>query len=274
MAYEQIVFAGKSGAGCSTTAVNISAALAEDGYRIVHCGYDCRGISTAPLRGNPYHPVGDPAGWEGRKKCVVGYRDILCIEAGAGLEDEGADLGEVCRQEAIIRHHPDFVIHDISGDPETILSFLGQADESWRFYAVTSADFAAMYFLNDFVGRYSARGERCGRFGGIIANNIAGPFFESVIGDFARQMGARLVANIPRSLMVLAGDLCALPLVEVSARSHMAAVYRKLARSVSEGTLFPAPRHMADDVMAAWSQRWREIIAELEGGIVRDGAAI
>lgn len=274
MAYEHIVFAGKSGAGSSTTAVNISAALAADGYRVAHVGYDGRGISTVPLRSNPAHPLDEAAGRGGVQKCAVGYRDILCIEAGWGQKDDGADFREICRLEAIARHHPDFVIHDISGDPATILSFLGRADEPWRVYAVTSADFASIYFLNDFVGRYSAMGEGWGQFGGIIANNISGPFFESVIGDFARQTGARLVANIPRSLMIVAGDLCSIPLVEVSSRSHMAAVYRKLARSVSAGTLFPSPRHMTDVEMVAWSQRWREIIAELEGGIVRDGAAI
>lgn len=273
MAPEHIVIAGRSGVGNSTTAVNISAALAEERYRVAHVGYDPRRLSTAPLRGQGELVACGEGCLKGRAACVVGYRGILCIEAGNGDEGE-AVLGRLCHFEEIARHHLDYVIHDISGGPETVLSFLSETDEPWRLFVVTSADIASIHTLNDFIARFKGVKNGNGRFGGVIANNLSGPFFESVVGDFIRETGAHLVANIPRSMMISVGEFCTLPLVEVAPLGHLTAVYRKIARAVTDGKDARIPSHLGDRALAAWSLRWREIIDELEGGIVRDGAAI
>ncbi len=275
MAPEHIVIAGRSGVGNSTTAVNVSAALAEEGYRLAHVGYDQRRLSTAPLRGEgKLVPCGGEC-LEGRTACVFGYRGILCVEAGNGDHGETeVALGRLCHFEEIARHRLDYVIHDISGGPETVLSFLSETDEPWRLFMVTSADIASIHTLNEFIARFNGLKNGKGRFGGIIANNLSGPFFESVVGDFICETGAHLVANIPRSMMVSVGEFCTLPLVHVAPRGHVTAVYRKIARAVAEGKDARVPRHLDDGALAAWSRRWREIIDELENGIVRDGAAI
>jgi len=275
MAPEHIVIAGRSGVGNSTTAVNISAALAEEGYRVAHVGYDPRRLSTAPLRGAAELVACGKECLEGRAACVVGYRGILCVEAGNGDErNGGAVFGRLCRFEALAKHELDFVIHDISGEPETVLSFISETDESWRLFVVTSADIASIHTLNTFLARFNDRGRGRGRFGGVIANNLSGPFFESVVGDFIRETGAHLVANVPRSMMVSVGEFCTLPLVQVAPQGHVTAVYRKIARAVASGKEARIPGYLDDSALAAWSLRWREIIDELENGIVRDGAAI
>lgn len=275
MAPEHIVIAGRSGVGNSTTAVNISAALAEERYRVAHVGYDTRRLSTAPLRGQGHLAACGEECPGGRVACVVGYQGILCVEAGNADDDERlVEFGSLCRFESMARHRLDFVVHDISGDPETVLSFLSRTDEPWRLFVVTSADIASIHTLNGFIARLTTLGGGKGRFGGVIANNLSGPFFESVVGDFIRETGAHLVANIPRSMMVSVGELCTLPLVEVAPRGHVTAVYRKTSRAVAESKDAGVPRHLDDGELTAWFRRWREIIDELENGVVRDGAAI
>jgi len=275
MAPEHIVIAGRSGVGNSTTAVNISAALAEEGYRVAHVGYDPRRLSTAPLRGRGELVACGEECLKGGAACVVGYRSILCVEAGNGDEGEGeAVLGRLCHFEEIARHRLDYVIHDISGGPETVLSFLSETDEPWRLLVVTSADIASIHTLNDFIAQFNGLNNGRGRFGGVIANNLSGPFFESVVGDFIRETGAHLVANIPRSMMISVGEFCTLPLVEVAPHGHVTAVYRKIARALTQGKDAKVPIHLDDGALSEWSRRWREIIEELESGIVRDGAAI
>lgn len=275
MAPEHIVIAGRTGTGNTTTAVNISAALAEERYRVAHVGYDPRRLSTAPLRGQEKLVACGEECLKGRAACVVGYRGIFCIEAGNGDEGEGeAVLGRLCHFEEMARHSLDYVIHDISGGPETVLSFLSETDEPWRLFVVTSADIASIHTLNDYLAHINGMKNTKGRFGGVIANNLSGPFFESVVGDFIRETGAHLVGNIPRSMMISVGEFCTLPLVEVAPLGHVTAVYRKIARAVADGKQAKIPSHLDDRALTAWSRRWREIIEELESGIVRDGAAI
>ncbi|AJE02152.1 P-loop NTPase family protein [Geobacter pickeringii] len=275
MVPEHIVIAGRSGIGNSTTAVNISAALVEERYRVAHVGYDPRRLSTAPLRGAAELVACGEECLRGSAACVVGHRGILCIEAGNG-DDEGGNavFGSLCHFEEIARHRLDYVIHDISGEPGTVLSFLADTDEPWRLFVVTSADIASIHTLNDFIAQFNGLKPGKGRFGGVIANNLSGPFFESVVGDFIRETGAHLVANIPRSMMISVGEFCTLPLVEVAPQGHVTAVYRKIAHTVAGGKDAKIPSHLDERALAEWSHRWREIIEELDSGIVRDGAAI
>lgn len=275
MAQEHIVIAGQNGAGSSTTAVNVTAALADEGYLVAHVGHDARRLSTAVLRGPNYLlPCGGKCP-EGRTSCVVGYKEILCVETGNAINNgHDAELGKLCRFEELARHSLDFVIHDISGAPEAVRAVLSRTNEPWRIFVVTPADIASIHTLNRFIAEFNGLADGNGRFGGVIVNNLSGSFFESMASDFIRATDARLVANIPRSMMVSLGRLCTLPVREVAPRGHVTAIYRKIARIVVDGTEAGGPRHLDDGALAAWSRRWREIADELENGIVRDGAAI
>ena len=53
---KHIAIYGKGGIGKSTTTSNISAALAEAGYRVIQIGCDPKSDSTNTLRGNTYLP--------------------------------------------------------------------------------------------------------------------------------------------------------------------------------------------------------------------------
>jgi nitrogenase iron protein NifH len=274
---EHLVITGRSGAGVSTTAVNLSAALAEQGYRVAHLGYDRRRISTGLLRGSSplqatcANACKEPCN-DKKLHCALGFEDILCIECGIDEEAEAAPLfAAVRRMELMARFRPDFVVHDIAGEPESVLPFLLNEDEPTRVFVVASADFAALTTLNLFLAALA--GESCNskRFGGIVANNITGPFFESLVEDFTREAGTRSLVSVPRSLLVSAGEYGGQTVIESAPQSHISSVYRKLSRLVVQDLAAGMPQSLD---FTAWLQKWAEITEELECGLVRDGAAI
>jgi len=280
MTTEHLVVTGRSGAGVSTIAVNLSAALAEQGYRVAHLGYDRHRISTdllrgqAPLKAACGDPCRDGCSSTGFH-CAIGFRDILCVECGpdgeAGPAPEFAALG---RTELIARFRPDFVVHDIAGEPETVLSFLRNGGEPTRIFVVTSASFASLTTLNGFLGTLAVQVPEGSRFGGVISNNMSGSFFEALVDDFARQAGTKPIVMVPHSLMVSVGEYGSQTVIESAPQSHLSSVYRKLARLVIQGVPLEAPQFLDPGRFAAWQRKWCEITEELESGLVRDGAAI
>lgn len=280
MATEHLVVTGRSGAGVSTTAVNLSAALAEQGYRVAHLGYDRRRISTGLLRGQS--PLEADCGNacketcnDTKLHCAIGFHNILCIECGLdGEADVAPEFALVRRMELMARFSPDFVVHDIAGEPDMVLPFLRNEGESTRLFVVTSADFAALTTLNRFLNA-SASECPCGiRFGGVIANNVSGPFFEMLVDDFARQAGIKPIVSVPHSLMISVGEYCTQTVMEAAPRSHLSSVYRKLARLAVQGIGAGAPQSLDAAAFVAWQRKWSEITEEMESGLVRDGAAI
>ena len=278
---EHLVITGRSGSGVSTTAVNLSAALAEQGHRVAHLGYDRRRISTGLLRGRGIlkaacgNACKDPCN-DTKYHCAIGFEDILCIECGVdGEADNAPDFAVVRRMELIARYRPDFVIHDISGDPETVLPFLRNEGEPTRLFVVASADFASLTTLNQFLGSFAPGSEHPSTFGGVIANNMSGPFSESLVDDFNREAGTKPCVSIPHSLMVSAGEFGSQTVMESAPQSHLSSVYRKLARLVVQRLgAVGTPLSLDAASYAAWLRKWSEITEELESGMVRDGAAI
>jgi len=274
---EHLVITGKSGAGVSTTAVNLSAALAEQGYRVAHLGYDRRRISTGLLRSSsPLQASCANACKEAcndkKIHCALGFEDILCIECGMDEEAESApEFAAVRRMQLMARFQPDFVVHDIAGEPDSVLPFLCNEDEPTRVFLVASADFSALTTLNLFLAEFAGDSCNSKRFGGIVANNITGPFFESLVEDFSRQAGTRSLVSVPRSLLVSAGEYGGQTVIESAPQSHISSVYRKLSRLVVQDLFVDMPQALD---FSLWLQKWAEITEELECGLVRDGAAI
>lgn len=278
---EHIVVTGRSGAGVSTTAVNMSAALAERGYRVAHLGYDRHRISTYLLRGQA--PLKAACGNACQKACndtkfhcTIGFQDILCIECGDDGEelDTAPEFAAVGRVELMARFRPDFVVHDIAGEPKTVLPFLRHEGERARVFVVTSASFASLSTLNLYLGEFASGGYKDSQFGGVISNNMSGSFFEALVGDFARQAGTAPIVTVPHSLMISVGEYGSQTVIESAPQSQLSSVYRKLARLAAQGLPVDTPHCLAPDVFAAWQRKWCEIIEELESGMVRDGAAI
>ena len=283
MTTEHLVFTGRSGVGVSTTAANLSAALAEQGFRVAHLGYDQQRISSYLLRGqSPLKAAcGDACKGECNDRkfhCAMGFQGILCIECGADSNNDEVPLApefaNVRRMKLMARFRPDFVVHDVAGDPGKVLRFLRNGGEPTRIFVVTSASFASLTTVNQFLHALAANVPEASRFGGIISNNMSGSFFEALVEDFARQAGTKPITTVPHSLMVSVGEYWCQTVIESAPKSYLSSVYRKLARFVAKGDQPDGPHCLSGDNLAAWQRKWCEITEELESGMVRDGAAI
>ena len=84
---KQIAIYGKGGIGKSTTTSNISAALAEKGYKVMQFGCDPKADSTNTLRGGDYIPsvldlLNENARVDAHEAIFEGFGGVYCVEAG------------------------------------------------------------------------------------------------------------------------------------------------------------------------------------------------
>lgn len=273
MAVEHVVIAGKSGVGKSTTAANLSAALAETGKRVLLIGYDSRWSSTGILRGgSELIPL---PGWQGEDAPLqaLGQAGALCLEAGAALESGAATGGEILNHPLVADYDPEYVVHDTAWDPAGSFT-LPRIDGVSRLLAVTSADKCALQAVNDiFAWLNTVASAEC-RFGGVVANNLSGPLYEAIVSDFASQTGAVISATVPRSIMVSVSDFYSQTLLQSAPFSHVSYAYRKLARDLAKSGEKRRPKPLSRDALSNWAQKWGDIITELETGVVKDGLGI
>ncbi len=273
---EHILIVGKAGVGKSTTAANLGAALVETGRTVALIGYDPRWNSTATLRGNnELKPLPSWSAGVALPQYTFGFRGALCIEAGElTIEGEAAQTAPLLEHPFIVEQRPEFIIHDIAWEPGSSFVLPAAIEGVVRLYVVTSADMAAINVVNELFAWFNTLSSSDCRFGGVVVNNLTGPFYESIIADFVGKTGTSIVASVPHSLMVSVSDFYNQTLIESAPFSHNSYVYRKLARQVSGQTVVPRPIFLDCWELKHWAAKWGEIIAELETGVVADGSHI
>ena len=272
MASEHLYIVGKGGVGKSTTAANLSAALAEFGKKVLLVGYDSRQNSTATLRGrSPLHPLPD---WEGDTVAPLyahGFLDTLSIEAG-GIS--AGDDTELLRNRLVQDYAPDFVVHNVWGDTGNGFVPAHAVKRGARVIAVTSGNMGAIQVVNDlFAWLNTEHGAKC-RFDGVIVNNLSGPLYQSIIADYVEQARSSIVASIAHSLMVSVSDLYHQTLIESAPRSHLSYAFRKLALLLLERKDLGRPGFLGSEALNRWALKWGDILLEMETGVVREGAHI
>lgn len=275
MAAEHLVVVGKSGAGKSTTAANLSAALAESGKRVLLVGYDSHWSSTGTLRGG--NQLRALPGWGGEgdaPRYAAGFRDSLCIEAGGDAAAEDTDGGEILANPLVSDFDPQYVVHDSTWKLGRAFSLPSGVDGVPRLLAVTSGDKWALLALNHlFAWLNTVSAANC-RFGGVVVNNLSGPLYEAIVSDFASHTGTTIAASVPHSIMISVSDYYSQTLLESAPFSHVSYTYRKLGRSVVDGGEPRRPKPLDADAFKRWAQKWGDIISELETGVVTDGLGI
>jgi nitrogenase iron protein NifH len=279
---KHIAIYGKGGIGKSTTTSNISASLAEAGYKVIQIGCDPKSDSTNVLRGNEYLPTVLDSMRDGSKVHLddisrVGFGGVLCIESGGpvpgvGCAGRGINAAVTLLQELHLfdEFKPDFVLYDVLGDVVcggfAVPIRDGITD---RAYVVSSSDFMAIYAANNLfkaISKYAPVGGA--KLGGIIGNGLSAGYSQSIIDDFAGKTGARAVAYIPRSLTVSQSELYGKTVIEANPESEHAHLYRALAKTVAENEDLVIPNPISAQELRSWARDWGDKIFNIEQGVV------
>ena len=279
---KHIAIYGKGGIGKSTTTSNISAALAEAGYRVIQIGCDPKSDSTTILRGgNDLPTVLDTLREQTKVKIedisAVGFGGVLCIEAGGpvpgvGCAGRGINAAVELLQDLKVfeEYKPDFVLYDVLGDVVCGGFAVPIRDGiAERAFVVTSSDFMAVFAANNLfkaINKYAPSGGA--RLGGVIANSIQHPYSRPLIDDFAGHAGVPVVGYVPRSITVAQSELYGKTVIEALPNSEQAGVYRNLARYIDENKDSVIPKPLNGPELKKWARTWGDRIFQVETGVV------
>ncbi|MBP5607663.1 MAG: AAA family ATPase [Lachnospiraceae bacterium] len=285
---KHIAIYGKGGIGKSTTTSNISAALAEAGYRVIQIGCDPKSDSTNTLRGNNYLPTVLDSLREGNKIhlediSVKGFSGVLCIESGGpvpgvGCAGRGINAAVTLLQELHLfeEFKPDFVLYDVLGDVVcggfAVPIRDGITD---RAYVVSSSDFMALYAANNLfkaINKYAPSGGA--KLGGVIANSMKPGYHREIVEDFVEKTGTSIAGYVNRSIDVQQSELYGKTVIEAKPKSAQADIYRELAKYIARNDDLVIPNPMGVAELKEWARTWGDRIYDIENGVVGLAEAI
>ncbi|MDR1228434.1 MAG: AAA family ATPase [Azoarcus sp.] len=273
-----IAIYGKGGIGKSTTTSNISAALAEAGYKVIQIGCDPKSDSTNTLRGNHYLPTILDSVRGGNKVhladiSATGFKGILCIESGGPVPGVGCAGRGINAAVTLLRElrlfeefKPDYVLYDVLGDVVcggfAVPIRDGITD---RAYVVTSSDFMAIYAANNLfkaINKYAPTGGA--KLGGVIGNGLSAVYSNAIIDDFADRTGTCVAGYVPRSLVVSQSELYGKTVIEANPKSEHADIYRALARHIADNDDLVIPQPLGTNDLRDWARDWGDRVFNLD----------
>ncbi len=285
---KHIAIYGKGGIGKSTTTSNISAALAEAGYKVIQIGCDPKSDSTNTLRGNNYLPTVLDSLRGGNKInlsdiSVSGFKNVLCIESGGpvpgvGCAGRGINAAVSLLQELHLfeEFKPDYVLYDVLGDVVcggfAVPIRDGITD---RAYVVSSSDFMAVYAANNLfkaINKYAPTGGA--KLGGVIANSITAGYSRDIIDDFTKRTGTSVAGYIERSLVVQQSELYGKTVIEANPQSPQADLYRKLAKHIAENEDLVVPNPLGVTELRDWAREWGDKLYAFNDGVVSNAEGL
>jgi nitrogenase iron protein NifH len=276
---KQIAIYGKGGIGKSTTTSNVSAALADMGYRVLQFGCDPKADSTNTLRGGSYIPtvldlLRDGGAVDSHEAVFTGYGGVYCAEAGGPAPGVGcAGRGiitavQLLKQQRVFEELDlDYIIYDVLGDV-VCGGFAMPIREgiAKHVFTVTSSDFMSIYAANNLfrgVKKYSDSGGAL--LGGVIANSVSGGYKKDIVDDFAERAATRVMQYIPRSVTVTRSELHGKTVIEAAPKSEQAGVYRELAKRIDEHGESSIPSPLDAAALREWGAKWADRILAMEG---------
>jgi nitrogenase iron protein NifH len=283
---KQIAIYGKGGIGKSTTTSNLSAALADMGYKVMQFGCDPKADSTNTLRDGSYIPtvlelLRDRGKVDAHDAIFEGYNGIYCVEAGGPSPGVGcAGRGiitavQLLKQQNIFEElELDYVIYDVLGDV-VCGGFAVPIREgiAKHVFTVSSSDFMAIYAANNLfkgIQKYSNAGGAL--LGGVIANSVTSEYQRSIIDDFVARTKTQVMQYVPRSITVTQAELSGKTTIEGAPDSEQAKIYRELAKRVDRHTESTTPAPLDAKQLRDWAAEWADQILAIESGEVRTAA--
>ena len=246
----KIAIYGKGGIGKSTTVANVSAALADEGLRVMQIGCDPKSDSTALLLGGERFPTvldvirnedGQPITLD--MLVHLGYGGVLCVETGGPTPGIGcAGRGIITAFEKLEEldaydvFNPDIVLYDVLGDV-VCGGFAMPLRQRYADYVfiVTSGEKMSIFAASNIAEALSSFKSRgYAKYGGLILNRRDVKHERSKVEALAEKTGGKLIADIPRSMTVQDAEELEKTVIEAYPSSEMAEMYRALARHLLE----------------------------------------
>ncbi len=245
----KIAVYGKGGIGKSTTVSNVSAALADMGYKVMQIGCDPKADSTSSLHGGSEMTTVLDLVRERKNDFALedmvreGYGGVICVEAGGptpGLGCAGrgiiAALEKLKEKGAYERYQPDVVIYDVLGDVVcggfSMPMRGGYAD---KVFVITSGENMAIHAAANIavaIDGFKDRGYA--DLGGIILNHRDVKDEDSKVAELASDTGSEVIGELSRSTTVTDAEDLGVTVIEAFPESAMAEEYRTLAKKLLE----------------------------------------
>lgn len=243
----KIAIYGKGGIGKSTTASNLSAALAGKGYRVMQVGCDPKSDSTKNLmKGRRIPTVLEQIRAKGDEvtlKDIVfeGFGGVLCVESGGPTPGVGcAGRGIITAFEKLEELHafeaycPDIVIYDVLGDVVCGgFAMPIRGGYAKEVYIVSSGEMMSLYAAQNIAAAIHGFGKRgYAKLKGLILNakNIENE--ENIVREALKEIGTELTQYIPRSQDIQNAETKGGTVFEMLEFSPMQAVYNDLANKI------------------------------------------
>lgn len=284
---KKIAIYGKGGAGKTTIAANLAAALAIAGKRVLLVGCSPAADSCHLLIGEKF-PVTLNFFLNTENKIIsediisTGFQGVGCLEIGEPLNscscisaNIAKALDAIYSSGVVERFAPEFVIYDMPGDFGCLSELSLEKRKIDISLLVASADFKSLFAVNRLLTQLS-NASSAGKVALIINGSVCS-FENSFVEDFARLTGLSVAASIPRSFAVRHSEFYGKTVLEAAPLSTHANIYKVLARLILDGKLSKnkAVINLLDPVeFKEWSHGWGERLGELEYGLISDGAGI
>ena len=256
---KKIAFYGKGGIGKSTTAANVSAAFSETGKTVCQIGCDPKNDSTRLLLGEICRQtVLDYVRDYGEETLTAdkiihkGFNGVKCIEAGGpepgvGCAGRGIIVALEKLKELDILKEDETVLYDVLGDV-VCGGFAVPIREGYAtdIYIVSSGELMSLYAANNIakgIKKFATRGKV--RLGGIIGNSRNIDKEKLLLEEFAEKLNSRLIAYIPRDVVVNQAEVRRKTVIEHSPTSTQANIYRQLANDIENNQELTVPSFLS-----------------------------